>query len=51
MDLTHLRLTGMAGVGQQYGAVGPVPNPPKARRVGFFHEKQSTLSSELETQS
>ena len=24
VDLTHLRLTGMAGVGQQYGAVGPV---------------------------
>ena len=25
MDLTHLRQTGMARVGQQYGAVGPVP--------------------------
>ena len=27
MDLTHLRLTGMAIVGQRYGAVGLVPIP------------------------
>ena len=26
MDLTHLRLTGMAHVGHEYGAVGLVPN-------------------------
>ena len=50
MDLTHLRLTGMAGVGQQYGAVGLVPNP-LVRLAGFFHEKESTLPSRYETQS
>ena len=31
MDLTHLRLTGMASVGQQYGAVG-LPYPMSEAR-------------------
>ena len=42
MDLTHLRLTGMASVSQQYGVVGLVPIT-RERLVGFFREKELTL--------
>ena len=50
MDLIHLCLIGVAGVGQQYGAVGLVTNP-RVQLAGFLLAKESTLPSRYETQS
>jgi len=40
MDLTHLRLTGMAIVGQQYGAVGLVPFPERGSPVSSMRRSR-----------